>query len=478
MRPVRILVLSIIITLIYTYAAAGDLKNLDRDTWMGLYLGSTKIGYMHNAVSVDTYQGKAAYRVEDSMVIRVKSSGDTISTDYTDIYYLDGNFMPVGETRKVTAQGRTVTIEVRYSKDTIEWKSTREGTVKIGSASLPPDADLSREWKYRLGMKSLAVGDMPRVFTYNPDEFAVQGYTLNVLRRERIKAADKIYDALVVRRHSGVGDVTEWRLDDGRTVKTEISDMGAVASIESRDKAKAGLDDNGPELGIIEMDRGIPKPWAVRDFKARLIGTLDSGVVFNDSRQRATLMASANAIEYHVKSVAFDTKKSIKLPVKSKDLSTYLAPTEVIESGNITIRNKAKEIIGNEKSAYKAACKIRAWVYKNMTPSDDTSGSLAASNLLISKTGSCLHYAVLYTALARAVGIPTRITAGLVCTGNELSLHAWAESYVGGWVPFDPTRSTDFVDATHVKLAQGNSESLVRVGRILGSVKAKVIDYR
>src|SRR5947209_1869987 len=73
----------------------------------------------------------------------------------------------------------------------------------------------------------------------------------------------------------------------------------------------------------------------------------------------------------------------------------------------------------------------------------------------------CLDYATLYAALARAAGVPTRLCAGIVYAQGKFYYHAWAESYVGQWVAFDPTlydpeQPVAYVDATHIKFAQGD----------------------
>ena len=57
--------------------------------------------------------------------------------------------------------------------------------------------------------------------------------------------------------------------------------------------------------------------------------------------------------------------------------------------------------------------------------------------------------------------------------------HAWAESYVDGWIAVDPTFNQVGVDATHIKLVEGASLiSLFQLGHVVGQLKADVIDFR
>jgi len=80
----------------------------------------------------------------------------------------------------------------------------------------------------------------------------------------------------------------------------------------------------------------------------------------------------------------------------------------------------------------------------------------------------------------RALGIPTRLAGGLVyMEGMGFLYHAWAESYAEGWISVDPTFNQTGVDATHIKLVEGDSWSTVlKVGNVVGRLKAKVIRFQ
>ena len=71
-----------------------------------------------------------------------------------------------------------------------------------------------------------------------------------------------------------------------------------------------------------------------------------------------------------------------------------------------------------------------------------------------------LAVASLYTAFARALGIPTRVVNGLVYSERFQGFlyHAWAESFVDGrWQAVDPTFAQAQADATHIMVVEGES---------------------
>ena len=83
-----------------------------------------------------------------------------------------------------------------------------------------------------------------------------------------------------------------------------------------------------------------------------------------------------------------------------------------------------------------------------------------ALQVLETRAGDCNEHAVLFAALARAVGLPARVVAGVVYADGAFLYHAWDEVWLGsGWLSVDPTFDQMPVDATHVKLVEGGPET-------------------
>jgi transglutaminase-like putative cysteine protease len=122
------------------------------------------------------------------------------------------------------------------------------------------------------------------------------------------------------------------------------------------------------------------------------------------------------------------------------------------------------------------AVRIHEWVYQQVEKTP-TLSIPSALDVLEQRRGDCNEHAVLYTALARAAGIPTRIAIGLVWS-DELDgffYHAWPEVYTGArWRWIDPTLGQEVADATHVKLLEGGIESWPQLLPFLGKVEVRV----
>ena len=83
---------------------------------------------------------------------------------------------------------------------------------------------------------------------------------------------------------------------------------------------------------------------------------------------------------------------------------------------------------------------------------------------------------------ARASGVPTRLCAGIIYFKDAFYYHAWNECQIGGpespWIVIDSTLPTDFVDATHIKFAEGDPTDMFQAVRVVGQLKAEILEYR
>jgi transglutaminase-like putative cysteine protease len=108
----------------------------------------------------------------------------------------------------------------------------------------------------------------------------------------------------------------------------------------------------------------------------------------------------------------------------------FLQSSRFIRSDDSSVVEKAGEIVGGEKDPIRAARLINRWVHDNLkkVPTPAVPDAVA---VLESKQGDCNEHAILAAALARAVGLPTRVTVGLVHTEDGFCYHAWVDYWTG-----------------------------------------------
>lgn len=121
----------------------------------------------------------------------------------------------------------------------------------------------------------------------------------------------------------------------------------------------------------------------------------------------------------------------------SDSASAFLQANRLLRADEAELVALARDIVGDERDTWQAALLLKRWVADNMR--FDLGVVLAPSDeVLASRRGTCAEYAILLTALARAVGIPARYVSGYVYVHGAFGGHAWTQVLVGEqWIDLD-----------------------------------------
>ncbi|MBI1925663.1 transglutaminase domain-containing protein, partial [Candidatus Poribacteria bacterium] len=283
---------------------------------------------------------------------------------------------------------------------------------------------------------------------------------------------------------------TEWLGHDGTTYQVEIGLMGLKMVLAKTDMQTA-LGEVGEVDVIINTKifaQGPPLIGNAPHFKARLRlteGELKKAIIVDD-RQKLTVDSDPRRGTLEIKTPIVDATKAPNLPIQSRDgnevLDQFLKSTVYIQADHPALRAKATEIINGETNAWKAAEKLCRWVHESIHDKNLKIGFGSATQTLASLEGDCTEHTVLLIALARSVGIPARVCAGLVFQRDAFYYHFWPEVYVGKWVAMEPTLGQIQADATHIQLAgsQLESDTMLEFGegvmRTLNQLEIEVIE--
>ncbi|MDO8587353.1 MAG: transglutaminase domain-containing protein [Armatimonadota bacterium] len=456
-----------------------------RETWMGVYVGDQKIGYLRASSARVKYEGRDAFRLDDLLHTKLKMFGVEMLQDITNVIYTDLNLKPIFEEFQMSSGGARTRVEAVFQPDVIKCKLISEGTTTDKDIPIPPGTNLMGNSSfYDIADRKLVVGDKFAFDLFYPPSLAIGAVSMEVLRQEKVTLKDKTYDTYVVKSATPMGDITSWLEENGEAVKM-VALMGMMMVRESKEEAMGDEAGYQPPsdfavLTSVKANIDLRKPSRIRYLKLGLSGMADSKLIISDGRQKVTWSSKVGkpAAQFAITARRTDGKSSALLPFRSADLRPYLTEAPYIQSNDPSIRQMALSIVGKEKRSYLAAAKIRKWVHGHMQMQANMGIVRSAVDVMKNRAGVCRDYAVLYTALARAAGIPTKFVAGLVFFEGSFYYHAWAESYTGEWTPFDATLATDFVDATHVKLTQGDATSMFDIAKVIGGLKARIYDYR
>jgi hypothetical protein len=137
----------------------------------------------------------------------------------------------------------------------------------------------------------------------------------------------------------------------------------------------------------------------------------------------------------------------------------------------------ARRIVGATTDALERVRLLNRWVYDSLAKRT-TIGIPNAETVLRTRSGDCNEHAALFTALARADGIPTRIAAGLAYVDGKFYYHAWPEVYLTDWVAVDPTFGQVPADAGHLRFTIGGLSRQAELLRLIGTLKIDVVSAR
>ena len=123
-------------------------------------------------------------------------------------------------------------------------------------------------------------------------------------------------------------------------------------------------------------------------------------------------------------------------------LEKTLVQDNLVPSENEEVVKLSREIVGQESNPYKKALLIYNYMTDNFKVSQNLRKNDANPVDLINlKKGDSYDFAVLYTALLRAAGIPSLTDSGILISSDLTSqAHWWCEFYIDrvGWIPVDP----------------------------------------
>jgi transglutaminase-like putative cysteine protease len=437
------------------------------DEWFGIYQQGKKIGYAHSrtipeAETYHLYEESEMDILALGSVQRVKTIINSYTTKNFLLKYFD--FMLQSDMTTMKIKGAVIKKQLVLDIDT----GGQTRTEKIQLASPPY---LSPNIKPAILLMGLETGKTYRFPLFNPATMSTEETTISVESKDRIKIGDTEKTIYKMKESFQGMETTSWITQDGETIKEE-SALGYSLLKESKAEAMK-RDKGGPIVDIITLTMipsdPIKDPSRVTYLRARLKGVPLQGFQLDNDRQ--TLKSDVIEIRKE------DYPTAYRLPYTGKEQTEYLLPNALIQSDDKKIIDQASKILAGEKNAYASAKKLNEWVYSAIEKKPVISIP-SALEVLKQREGDCNEHTALYTALARAVGIPTRMAAGIVYMENGFYYHAWPEVWVGHWMPVDPTFNQFPADATHIRFTTGNLDRQSDIIRLVGKLKVEVLEYK
>lgn len=441
--------------------------------WYGIYVNSERVGFYRQR----TDKSEDGYRMEGNGSVRMKVMSFSKDASMRETYQVSKSLSLRSFDVEQTVNGSSSHVSGKVSGGIIHIKSESNGKVtdkmlKIKGEVYPgPALNL-----YPL-MRAVVAGSSYKIQMFDPEELKIKEIQITVLGEDKTSSglpALKLRNNLYPFVNNDI-----WTDGQGNTLEESVRE-GLVTTKAEQPKA----------LGSFISDWALAKKDLIYDFSLvrvhppikdpkKLTGLAVEISEWNDALP--LLQEGGQQVEKRGKDrIVFKTGSFVHIPSDStsqKPAEAYLKPAVKIESDAPEIKTQATSLASGTKNQEELARTLASWTADWLKDTIDDGGSAVES--FKSKSGNCQTHARLYTALARAAGIPTRFVSGLVYQeGKGFLYHSWAESFIGNrWVSVDPTYNQLPADPTHLKLLEGHlPEDMAPIIAIIGRIKMTILE--
>ena len=471
---------------IRTHPEPLNVRGLDKlswnELWAGIVFNGEKVGFSH--LKIVPLPDEGLFRLESEAHLRIRFLGlsKAISMKSEDLVRAD--LQSLSLRHAMVMDGKTLLIEGRVRDGVLHTVQKTGSEAKSAETKLREPLYPAAAINLYPVLRGLAVGLKYRYDVYDPQSLSVTAVSQTVAGFENSRSLG-VEPSWKVKTSMLGQDVETWINRKGEAV-FELGMKGVlITHRETENEARRYLSEaslNKKDLildfSVIRTGKPLACPREATLLDVSLAGIAGELPLLQGPGQEASQgTGDGAAATYRIRRNPGSPAK-ISGPQYSVDSYRWLLPASQVESDHPEIINTAREVTRGITDPLAKVRKLTAWVAD--TVKDEPVDSFSALEVLRTKKGECQAHTMLYTALARAVGIPTRMAGGIVyMDGVGFLYHAWAESDVGGWVSVDPTFDQVGVDATHIKLVEGPGWlSIVPIGRVVGRVTATVIDYK
>jgi hypothetical protein len=466
-----------------------------KEQWFGIYYRDQKVGFTHLLLMPDEQEGLPGVSIIDDGRLRFSLLGVPQLLRISARTFID-----------VEWRLRSISATVESEGYRLRLTGTRRGDNLLVTLASPTSSFTQRledpaDRIWLSGLSSWAAfhelkeGQRGHVWILNLLTLSPEPLTFHVTGREAVGD----HEALVIETSVRGLTATTWMTPDGVVLK-ETSPMGWTLRQEPMHEALAwGVQAEEPldllSTLAVPVNQPIPDPAGLQSLTV-LIEGIGPGAFEVDRRPWQEILSPEALASYgHPPPQGPWTLIQLRRPSvepstwppgargEAPPAGRYRLPGPFLQSDDPAIIRQARAIVGSFSEPWPQAQALQLWVYQTLAK-QLTVGWPSATDVLASKSGDCHEHTVLFTALARSLGIPTRMVAGLVSYQDRFYYHAWPEVWVppsaehpgGGWLPLDPTLGESVANPTHLGLVEADGEHLLSLAQVVGQLRLHVLE--
>jgi hypothetical protein len=441
----------------------------DRDTWMNIFQDKKKIGFSHSRYA----RQDQGYRFNETVFMRINTMGmiqdiglntdGTLHTDFSlktfDFEITSGrfNFSAAGD---ITDKILNLNTQSAGAKQTYRFNLTDNIYFASGIVQAA-------------GAGKLKPGDQLTLKVFDPIAMGQESIQLMVLEKEDITNMGQLKKATKISLKFKGATQLAW-MDEKGDLLREKGMLGIILEKTSREDAMYGLpiqpSQDLTKAASIPANIDIDNPGGLTQLRFEISGSGN----FTEQLQGGRQLYTAPVLSIQKESLDDLEQKDPSL-VPVENLTLFLAPSPFIQSDHPAIQKLTSDLVAEKDPPLEKTRKLVAWMQTHIQKRPVISLPDALSTLE-NRVGDCNEYAVLFAALARAAGIPTKIEAGVVFLRKRFFYHAWNSIYIGRWITVDALFDQIPADVTHIRLAGGMQKDQLDILGLIGNLKIKILN--
>ncbi len=440
------------------------------ETWMGVYVpGDVRVGFVNTTTTPGTRNGSIGTSVAVTSQLKL-----LILSIPMDIYIAGTAWLPQD-------QGLAeFNFQVRSAEHTMSIAATvkdgqLEAKIYTGGEEIPFRWAVSKDLLVSAGMgtttlnvPALNVGQEVLVDTFDPMTLSAGKARVKCTGEETLEVAGAPVRTKIVTTDLNGITSKAWVDENEEIVRAETPFGFSLRKITAKEALEPlNPADSSNLIGMVAIRPTGKTPFrGAKRLVVRFSGLNPQIVPPTDERQTAA------GGQY---TIVAPEEPTAAQAAAGPGLEQDLASDALIQADNPKIKDLAATITGTETDAWRKARLVYEWVYTHIKKKPVFSIP-SAIEVLETGEGDCNEHAVLYTALARAAGIPTRIAIGVVWSDDLAGFyyHAWPEVCLGRWIAIDPTLGQPVADATHIKFLTGDIKTWPQLIPYIGQVRIAV----
>ena len=438
-------------------------------SWMGIYLNGNKMGYVHSElepISSGGYEIREYSRLSGSMM------GASQAMLLRMTVLTDSALAMVSFEGSLNSDPYMTIFSGRVDKRVLSIKITAGGKTSERFIPAPEPLYLSQAIKPLLQAGRLGAGDSLKLAGFDPISAEMQELVVIGAEEGKHRLWGQDVTARKLTTRMAGFESTLYVDADGNTL-TEFGPMGMVIRREAMEQALDLGDERGQadflSLYAIKPKGSIEAPRRVKRVRLKLSGVDGLPYLLSDRQRLIETSSDTCVVE-----ITAEPLRSKAYEQKGPDGYTRDAP--FIESRDPQIIEAARLAVRGAVSRLDTLDRLNQWVF-HAVKKQPSAGIPSALAVLRTREGDCNEHSVLFTALARSLGIPARIMLGVVYQAGSFYYHAWTAAWVDDcWFEFDPTFGQNRADAARVALAAGDMTNAIELVGIIGKLDIEIVE--